>query len=41
MEELILNILAIIIFFAGLFIVIFGIGGVFHKIFFKDENNKI
>lgn len=39
MEELILNILAIIIFLAGLFTVIFGIGNVFHKTFFKDEKN--
>ena len=41
MKELILNVLAAIIFLIGLYIVIFGIGGVFHKIFFKDENNKI
>lgn len=41
MKELILNILAAIIFLIGLYIVIFGVGGVIHKAYFKDENNKI
>lgn len=41
MKELILNILAAIIFLTDLYIIIFGIGSVFHKAFFKDENNKI
>lgn len=39
MKELILNVLATIIFFAALYIIIFGIGGVFHKTFFKNERN--
>lgn len=39
MRELILNVLAAIIFLVALYIVIFGIGGVFHKAFFEDKNN--
>lgn len=39
MRELILNVLAAIIFLTALYIIIFGIGGVFHKAFFKDEKN--
>lgn len=39
MKELILNILAAIIFLIGLYIVIFGIGGVIHKAFLKNNNN--
>lgn len=38
-KELILSILAAILFLIALFIVIFGIGNMFHKIFFEDENN--
>lgn len=33
-------ILAAIIFFIGLYVIIFGIGGVFHKAFFKDKDNE-
>ena len=39
MKELILNILAAIIFLIGLYIVIFGIGGVLHKAFFEDKKD--
>ena len=41
MKELILNALAAIIFLTALYIIVFGIGGIFHKAFFKDENNKV
>lgn len=40
MDELIINVLAAFLFFAGLFAIV-CLGGVFHKAFFKDENNKI
>ena len=40
MKELILNIVAASIFLIGLYIVIFGIGGVFHKAFFEDNNKS-
>ncbi len=40
MKELIPNIVAAIIFLVGLYIVIFGIGGVFHKAFFEDNNKS-
>lgn len=39
MKELILNVLAAILFLIALYIIILGIGGVFHKAFFKDEEN--
>lgn len=45
MKHIIGYLLASVIFLAGLFVVIFGIGGTIHKAFFKDEddgkNNKI
>jgi hypothetical protein len=45
MKQIIGYLLASVIFLAGLFVVIFGIGGTIHKAFFKDEddgkNNKI
>lgn len=41
MKELILNIVTAIILLVGLYIVIFGIEGVFHKVFFKNEKNNI
>lgn len=40
MKELILNILAAIIFITALYIIIFGIGSMFNKAFFKDEKNE-
>ena len=40
MKELIINVLAALLFFVGLFIIV-CLGGVMHKIFFEDENNKI
>ena len=40
MDELIINVLAAFLFFAGLFTFV-CLGGVMHKIFFEDENNKI
>ena len=33
-------ILAAVIFLTGLYVIIFGIGGVFHKAFFKDKDNE-
>lgn len=40
MKELILNIVTAIILLVGLYIVIFGIGGVFHRAFFEDNNKS-
>ena len=40
MDELIINVLAAIMFFVGIFILV-CIGGVMHKMFFEDENNKV
>lgn len=41
LKELIINILAALLFLIALFIVIFGIGNMFHKIFFEDEEDYI
>ena len=40
MKELILNIVAAILFLIGLFILV-CIGHIFHKTFFEDEKNNI
>lgn len=40
MNQVIGHLLASIIFLAGLYVVIFGIGGTIHKAFFKDKDNE-